>query len=140
MADNFQGTTVPMFFFSCNSDQTNLFGVQPGVSVLNALQMVSSFLSVARDSAYQAGDAGSGSCGYAAGHLITMAKAVVDSVVEGIEFPCGDNRPMQDVLRRMFCLVDERILVINPHAEQFAKEDAEQFILWAEQKLKGGAL
>ena len=53
MADIAQGTTVPFSFFSCNSDRTSLFSVQPSVPALDALQMASTFLDVARDTAYQ---------------------------------------------------------------------------------------
>ncbi len=139
MAVNTQGTTVPVSFFSCNSDQTNLFSVQPGVPVLNALQMASTFLSVAHGSACQADESCADNSGNAAAYLVTMAKAVIDSIIKGVEFPCSDDRRMQDVLLRLMLLVNDGALIINQEAEPLLRDDATHFLIWAEQQMKGGA-
>ena len=138
MADIAQGTTVPVSFFSCNSDQTNLFSVQAGVPVLNALQMASTFLDVARDSAYQAGVSCDDNSANAAAHLVTMAKAVIDSVIESIEFKCDGDRRFSDLLERVHQFCKEGVLVIDPKAGTPAAVDAGHFLSWVEQQVKGG--
>lgn len=139
MADITQGTTVPVSFFPCNSDQTELFSVQTGVPALNALQMASTFLDVARDSAYQAGVSCNDNSANAAAYLVAMAKAVIDSVIESIEFKRDGDRRFNDLLERVHQFSKEGVLVIDPQAGVPAAVDAGHFLFWVEQQVKGGA-
>ena len=139
MADNTQGTTVSVAFFSCNSDQTNLFSVQPGIPALNALQMASTFLDVARDSAYRADASCKDNSGSAAAYMVTMAKAVVDSVINGVEFNGRDDRRFRDLLERLHLFFYENVLIVNEHATKKEAADANGFLSWVEQQVKGGA-
>ena len=139
MAVNTQVTTVPVSFFPCNPEQTNLFSVRAGISALDALQMATSFLDVARDAAaYSAGGDDSGNSGVAAAYLITMSKALVDSVVSGINENREDRR-FRDLLDRLHQLCEEGGLIPNPQADKLVADDARHFLDWVEQQAKGGA-
>lgn len=138
MAVSTQGTTVPVSFFSCNPDQTNLFSVCAGAPALDALAMASSFLDVARDEAACSTGDDSGNSGVAAGYLITMAKAVIDSVLIGIGEDREDRR-FPDLMERLRRLCDEGGLIANPQADRLVIDDASHFLEWVGQQEKGGA-
>ncbi|MBS1185276.1 MAG: hypothetical protein H6R09_877 [Proteobacteria bacterium] len=78
-------------FFSCNSEGDCLFSVRAGIPAGDALEMASCFLDVARSAVRQlsdesAGDSSDdGNSSYAADHLITLAKALIDALSTGAQ-------------------------------------------------------
>ena len=138
MADNIQGVTEHVAFFSCNPAQTNLFSVCPGVPATDALNMASSFLDVARDAAYGATDDGSGNSGCAAAYLIAMAKAVIDAVIIPSPGSASGSR-FAGVIERINLLCDDQALIVNPDATEPAAIDALSFLSWVRQQKNGGA-
>lgn len=65
-------------FIEANPNGDRLFAVVPGIPAADALEQASCLLATARDAAY--GVAANGKHSFAAGYLIEMAKAVVDSI------------------------------------------------------------
>ncbi|MFT3961847.1 DUF3077 domain-containing protein [Propionivibrio sp.] len=74
-----QGVTTSFPFLSCNSAQTPLFSVNPGISSEDALSMASCFL----DDAMRVME-NDEEINHAAHRLVTMAKAALDSVISGM--------------------------------------------------------
>lgn len=128
------GTTAAHDFFSCSPGQQNLFAVRSGVSTEAALSTASCFLDVARDCAFE----GEGNLSNAAAYLIEMTKAVIDSLVDGIEASPNDAETAH-VLERLTALHESGTIIINPQAVKCQSDDAKDFLNWAGQQAKGGA-
>ena len=67
-------------FFSCNPDRTPLFSVNPGVSEIDALNMVSVLLLQAQVAHSLSEEEPS----WAADCLVGLANAVVDALIDGL--------------------------------------------------------
>jgi len=128
------GTTAALDFFSCSPGQQNLFTVRSGVSTEAALSTASCFLDLARDCAFE----GEGNLSNAAAYLIEMAKAVIDSLVDGVDSQPVD-RARAHVFEHLTALHENGVLIINPQATKHEVDDAQGFLDWAGQQVKGGA-
>ena len=132
--NNPPGATDATGFYEYSSSQAKLFSVLPGVPADGALEAASNFLDVARDCAYQ-GDA---NLSNAAAYLIEMAKAVVDSLVSGIDSMPNDAETAH-VFERLTEFREKGVITIRPDAYIAERDEAERFLDWAAEQARGGA-
>lgn len=90
------GATASTPFFPYNYAKDNLFTVRPGVPLAAALRTASVFLDEALDAARNLADSCDDNSAIAVDHLITFAKALVDSVILGDEAKPGESKPQQE--------------------------------------------
>jgi len=134
-------TTAPLSFFPYNMASDTLFSVNAGVPAIDALETVSSFLDVARDAARKCGASSNDNSAYAADNLITMAKALVDSVLAGSMGAqhTPDEYLLANVFERLWSLHVNGVLVVADRACKIEQDDANAFLNWVGQQVKGGA-
>lgn len=136
MAVNLQGAPAPIRatrahdFFSCNPEGDCLFSVRAGIPASNALESASCFLDVARSSVRQIAEDGGSASEYAADHLITLAKALIDALPRDTSGDDPGSRQLSAVLERIGELFDGLVLIVNPEIGALAANDASQFIEW----------
>ena len=123
-------------FFPYNASRQKLFAVRPGIPAEDALNMASNLLDVAGTCADE-GD-GTANLSNAAGYLTTMAKAIIDALVSGIEAK-PDDCAQANVFARLAALRENGVLIIAPTASSIERDDAQGFLDWAGQQAKGGA-
>ena len=144
MAVNTQGATASIRatraydFFSCNPEGDCLFSVRAGIPAGDALEMASCFLDVARSASRQRGEEGGGASEYAADHLITLAKALIDALPRDASGDDRGSRQLSAVLERIGELFDGLVLIVNPEIGALAANDASQFIAWVRTLRQGG--
>ena len=139
--------TSGLSFFPCNRAQVNLFSVQAGVPVVDALETASAFLGVALDAVRKAADSSDFNSANAADYLITMAKAVIDSIERGaigratvgVSGKTADDSLSRNVFERLHALHENGALIINPAAVKHESDDARSFLDWVGVQVKGGA-
>ena len=134
-------------FFPCNPARVKLFSVQSGVPVDDALETASAFLDAALGAARKAADSSDFNSANAADYLITMAKAVIDSIdrgaidgaTVGASGKTADDSLSRNVFERLHALHENGVLIINPAAVKHESDDASSFLEWVGQQVKGGA-
>ena len=90
MASTPLGVTISHPFFPCNSDQVELFSVNPGVPTINALETASCFLGDALAVMGQSEDP----C-FAAMRCVEFARELINAVEEGVTNAQGSKRGAQ---------------------------------------------
>ena len=136
MKQTTQGTTVHYPFSAMSSD--GLFSVSPGVPFEDALDDASGFLDVAKTLAKDAAMVeGGNNLMFAAAQMISMAKAVVDSVSFGCARYGERESHYEALLQRLHGLCDDGVLVLSSKAGKPAADDAKQFISWVAEQMCG---
>ena len=123
------GMTVSVAFAA--HTKQDLFSVVPGVSFDTALEEVSILLDIAKSVGEQAAmDAKGNNLMFASVQMVSMAKAVVDSISFDGQRDDDCSSREQAALLRLHRLFSEGVLIISPQAVKPAVNDARQLISW----------
>ena len=115
-------------FFSCGSG--NLFSVNPGVPVDDALEQASSFLCSALDLGRESADS---EVDYSALYLVEMAYALLSACILPVTQAVSNSvqrsdRPGLVVMESVSRLIEQGALIVNPQASSSLAAEAAEVI------------